>query len=124
MGSIAVDKGLIKLGTQSEFHEQLDPAAIAEHILTTSQDEIAKIIDRMMHPHYPSLWANLPPRVRASVHSRVQARLPRIVHELTKEIGVNIDQLLDVKLMVIGYMEQDPSLANLIFQEMGKRSCG
>jgi uncharacterized membrane protein YheB (UPF0754 family) len=26
-----------------------------------------------------------------------------------------------VKLMVIGYMEEDPTLANMIFQEMGKR---
>jgi len=33
MGSIAVDKGLTKLGTPSEFYEQLDPNAIAEHIL-------------------------------------------------------------------------------------------
>jgi uncharacterized membrane protein YheB (UPF0754 family) len=121
MGSIAVDKGLTKLGTTTEFYQQLDPTAIAEHILLTSRAEIDRIIDRLMQRYYPTVWANVPPSVRSAIHARVEAQLPDIVHELTKEIGVNIDQLLDVKLMVIGYMEEDPTLANMIFQEMGKR---
>lgn len=121
MGSIAVDKGLTKLGTTTEFYQQLDPTAIAEHILLTSRAEIDRIIDRLMQRYYPTVWANVPPSVRSAIQARVEAQLPDIVHELTKEIGVNIDQLLDVKLMVIGYMEEDPTLANMIFQEMGKR---
>ncbi|SHK13641.1 hypothetical protein SAMN05443637_10317 [Pseudonocardia thermophila] len=121
MGSIAVDKGLTKLGTPTEFYEQLDPNAIAEHILATSRAEIDSIVDRLMRTHYPVLWANVPAGVRAAIHARVEAQLPRIVYDLTREIGEHIDQLLDIKLMVIGHMEQDPTLANMIFQEMGRR---
>jgi uncharacterized membrane protein YheB (UPF0754 family) len=121
MGSIAVDKGLTKLGTPTEFYEQLDPTAIAEHILSTSRAEIDGVIDRLMRTYYPMLWANVPPSMRAAIHARVEAQLPRIIYDLTREIGENIDQLLDVKLMVIGYMEDDPTLANMIFQEMGER---
>jgi uncharacterized membrane protein YheB (UPF0754 family) len=121
MGSIAVDKGLMKLGTPTEFYQQLDPNAIADHILNTSRHEIDHIIDRLMMRYYPMLWANVPASVRQAIHARVAAELPDIVHELTKEIGLNIDQLLDIKLMVIGYMEEDPTLANMIFQEMGRR---
>ena len=121
MGSIAVDKGLTKLGTQQEFYEQLDPTAIAEHILIMSKAELDQIIDRLMQRYYPSVWANVPPSVRSAIYGRVQDQLPDIVHGLTAEIGENIDQLLDVKLMVIGYMEEDPTLANMIFQEMGHR---
>lgn len=121
MGSIAVDKGLIKLGTPTEFYQQLDPNAIADHILKTSRHEIDRIVDTLMMRHYPLVWTNLPPAFRQALHSRVASQLPDIVHELTREIGVNIDQLLDIKLMVIGYMEDDPTLANMIFQEMGRR---
>ena len=64
MGSIAVDKGLTKLGTPTEFYEQLDPTAIAEHILRTSRAEIDGVIDRLMRTYYPMLWANVPPSVR------------------------------------------------------------
>jgi uncharacterized membrane protein YheB (UPF0754 family) len=121
MGSIAVDKGLLKLGTATEFYEQLDPTAIAEHILRTSRQEIDRIVDRLMLTYYPTVWANVPTSMRQVIRARVEAQLPDIVHELTREIGVNIDQLFDVKLMVIGYMEKDPTLANMIFQEMGRR---
>jgi uncharacterized membrane protein YheB (UPF0754 family) len=121
MGSIAVDKGLTKLGTPTEFYQQLDPNAIADHILKTSHDEIDLIINRLMMRYYPTLWANLPSSFRTAIHARVAGQLPVIVHELTREIGLNIDQLLDIKLMVIGYMEKDPTLANMIFREMGRR---
>ncbi len=33
MGSIAVDKAIAKIGTPKDFYEQLDPPAIAEHIV-------------------------------------------------------------------------------------------
>jgi uncharacterized membrane protein YheB (UPF0754 family) len=121
MGSIAVDKGLTKLCTPTEFYQQLDPTAIADHILKTSRHEIDRVVDALMMRHYPLLWTNLPPTFRQVMHARVASQLPVIVHELTREIGVHIEQLLDIKLMVIGYMEDDPTLANLIFQEMGRR---
>lgn len=121
MGSIAIDKGLTKLGTQSEFYEQLDPNAISEHLLASSRDEVHEMVDRIMRRHYPAVWANLPEQVRHAVHARVEAQLPEVVSKVTNGIGANIDQLLDVKLMVIGYMEDDPSLANTIFQEIGRR---
>jgi uncharacterized membrane protein YheB (UPF0754 family) len=43
------------------------------------------------------------------------------VHTVTDEIGANIDQLLDVKLMVIRQMEANPALVNRIFLEVGRR---
>jgi hypothetical protein len=121
MGSIAIDKGLTKLGTQAEFYERLDPSAISEHLLVSARDEVHEMVDRIMRRHYPALWANLPDPVRQAVHARVEAQLPDVVSKVTNGIGANIDQLLDVKLMVIGYMEDDPSLANTIFQEIGRR---
>jgi uncharacterized membrane protein YheB (UPF0754 family) len=55
------------------------------------------------------------------VHSRVQEQLPEIVREVTEEICDNIDQLLDVKLMVIRQMEERPELANRVFRDVGER---
>jgi uncharacterized membrane protein YheB (UPF0754 family) len=42
------------------------------------------------------------------------------VRSVTDGIGANIDQLLDVKLMVIRRMEEDPSLAIRVYQEVGE----
>jgi uncharacterized membrane protein YheB (UPF0754 family) len=121
MGSIAADKGLAKLGTPSEFYEELEPDKIAEHILATSQRDIRDVVDRIMLRENAQLWNDLPPRVREAVHARVQAQLPDVVRDVTNEIGTNIDQLLDVKLMVIRKFEANPELATRAFLEIGKR---
>jgi uncharacterized membrane protein YheB (UPF0754 family) len=121
MGSIAVDKGIAKLGSPADFYEQLDPERIAEHIVATSQGDLRELVDRTMEREHPQLWRDLPPRVREGIHARVQRQLPEIVGDITRRIGQNIDHLLDVKLMVIRHMEARPELANRIFTEVGAR---
>jgi uncharacterized membrane protein YheB (UPF0754 family) len=121
MGSIAADKGLAKLGTPGEFYEQLEPEVIAEHILATSRRDIRDVVERIMEREHSQLWHDLPPRVREAVHRRVQQQLPDIVRNVTAEMGSHIDQLLDVKLMVIRKFEENPKLATRAFLEIGQR---
>jgi uncharacterized membrane protein YheB (UPF0754 family) len=121
MGSIAVDKGIAKLGSPKEFYESLEPDAIAEHIVESSRDDIRELVERTMQQERPDLWNELPPRVREAVHDRVQEQLPEVVRSVTDGIGRDIDHLMDVKLMVIRQMEERPELANRIFLEIGRK---
>jgi uncharacterized membrane protein YheB (UPF0754 family) len=121
MGSIAVDKGIAKVGSPAEFYEQLDPEKIAEHILSTARSDMRDVVERIMERQHPQLWHDLPPRVREGVHSRVQDQLPDIVRDVTDEIGNSIDQLLDVKMMVISHIEANPEVANQIYSETGEK---
>jgi uncharacterized membrane protein YheB (UPF0754 family) len=121
MGSIAVDKGIAKLGSPADFYRQLEPEAIAEHILATAREDIRDVVDRIMEREYPDTWPGVPSRVREAVHARVQQQLPEIVRTVTDEIGDHIDQLLDIKLMVIRRIEETPELANRIYLEVGRR---
>lgn len=121
MGSIAVDKGIAKLGSPAEFYDTLDPEKIAAHILATARDDIRALVDRILEREHPQLWREAPAALREAVHARVQERLPAIVQDVTEQIGEHIDQLLDVKLMVIRHVEQRPELVNRIFLEVGDR---
>jgi uncharacterized membrane protein YheB (UPF0754 family) len=121
MGSISVDKGIAKLGSPSEFYEQLDPESIARHILATARDDIRDLVERVLEREHPQLWRDLPPQVREAVHARVQEELPGIVREVTEDIGQNVENLMDVKLMVIRHIDENPELANRIFVEVGDR---
>src|SRR5205814_3634886 len=112
MGSIAVDKGIAKVGSPAEFYEHLDPEKIAAQILASSEADMRDLVERIMEREHPDLWHDLPPRVREAVHRRVQEQLPDIVRDMTVRIGHNIDDLLDVKLMVIRHLEQRPELCN------------
>jgi uncharacterized membrane protein YheB (UPF0754 family) len=121
MGSIAVDKGIAKIGDPGDFYQQLEPDKMAEHILEQARPEIRDTVERVVRREHPQLWQDLPPRVRETVHERVQRQLPEIVRGITDEIGENIDQLLDIKLMVIGHLKERPELANRVFQETGRK---
>lgn len=121
MGSISVDKGIAKLGSPSEFYEQLEPEAIAEHILDTSREDIRELVERILRREHPTLWRDLPPQIQEAVHERVQESLPAIIREVTDDIGHNIEHLMDVKLMVIRHIEANPELANRIFLEVGQK---
>jgi uncharacterized membrane protein YheB (UPF0754 family) len=120
MGSIAVDKAIAKLGTPREFYQQLEPDQIAEHIVTMFEPEIPEMVDMTMRREHPGMWQNVPPRARAAVYARVQQQLPTIVRDITDEIGLHIDQLLDVKLMIVDHFEKNPALVNKIFRDTGK----
>jgi uncharacterized membrane protein YheB (UPF0754 family) len=121
MGSIAVDKGIAKLGGAGDFYEELDPESIAEQILATARGEIHELVERIMERERPQLWHDLPPRLRAAVHARVEEQLPEIVRSITEQIGDHIDELVDLKLMVIHRIEAQPELANRIFLEVGRK---
>jgi uncharacterized membrane protein YheB (UPF0754 family) len=121
-GSIAVDKGIAKLGNASDFYRQLDPEKMADHVLESARRDMRDVVERIIQRENPDLWRDLPPGFRERIHERVQEQLPDIVHGIvTKDIQRNIDQLLDVKLMVIRRMEANPELANRIYTEVGSR---
>ncbi len=119
MGSLSVDSGIAKLGTPAEFFRQLDPEKIAEQIVLSTEAEIPAVVNRVMERERPQLWRDLPDPIRNLVIQRVQDQLPGIVLSLTNEIADHIDQLVDVKLMVIKRF--DPELANRVFLDMGRR---
>jgi uncharacterized membrane protein YheB (UPF0754 family) len=121
MASIAVDKGLAKLGSIHDFYRELEPDAIAEHLAGIAQAEIRDVVDHIMQQENPHLWNDLPPILKEAVFARVRSQLPGIVRHITEEIGANVDQLIDAKLMVIKYFVRHPQLLNELFLTMGRR---
>lgn len=121
MASIAVDKGLAKLGSVADFYRELEPDKLAEHLTEIAEFQIRDIVEEILKREHPQLWYNLPTQVRELIHERVRQQLPEILRELTDELGNNIDQLLDVKQMVIRYFQARPQLLNSVFQVLGAK---
>jgi uncharacterized membrane protein YheB (UPF0754 family) len=121
MASISVDKALSKVGSISDFYQQLEPDKIADHLVATAQAEMRQVVDRIISREHPQLWRDLPPSLKDAVHARVEQELPTIVRGITAEIGQHIDQLIDAKLMVISYFESHPEMMNQMLQEVGHK---
>jgi uncharacterized membrane protein YheB (UPF0754 family) len=121
MGSLAVDVGIAKLGTPAEFFRELDTHRISEQILRSARGQARETVERVMLREHRRLWIEMPEPLRELVYQRVEGQLPEIVNNLTEEIAEHIEQLVDVKLMVIRRFEAEPGLANRVFLDMGGR---
>jgi len=121
MGSIAVDTGLAKLGTITEFYRELGPDVLAAHITESARDDLHDLVTAVIAERHPELWATAPGPVRRLIHRRIDAELPGLMTRVMDEIGGNIEQLVDLKLMVIRHLEADPRLLNQIFLDVGRK---
>jgi len=73
-----------------------------------------------MQQENPQLWNDLPPLIKEAVFARVRSQLPGMVRHITDEIGNNVDQLIDAKLMVISFRPNPPVDAMRIIELVQK----
>lgn len=121
MGSIAVDKGLSRLGGAADFYRQLQPDEIAARLERELSPQVPELVDEAIRARYGGLWDRVPAGAKRSIERRVQDELPAALRRVTVRIGDDVDELLDIKLMVIRRMAERPQLANRVFQEVGER---
>jgi uncharacterized membrane protein YheB (UPF0754 family) len=121
MASICVDKGLAKLGSIRDFMNELDPAGIADQLTLIAGPELRRILDSIMERENPELWRDLPPAMKQVVYQRLEQKLPEITHHAMADVQQNIDDLIDVKLMCVGYLRENPVILKDIIYELGEK---
>lgn len=121
MASICVDKGLSRLGSIRDFLTELDPDAIADQLVLVAEPELRSMLDELMTREHPELWAQLPPQLQEIVYQRVRQRLPEIAHTAMHAIEENIDDLIDIKLMVVGRLRENPEILRDIIYNLGAK---
>jgi hypothetical protein len=85
----------------------------------TGRPLLRPMVDSLMAREHPQLWADLPPRLKELVYRQLEARFPEITQRAFAQIGDNIDQLVDIKLLAVGHMRRHPELLKYIFYSMG-----
>ena len=122
MAAISVDATISKIGTVREIFQQIDPKVLATHIVHSVEPRIEEYVDEMMLKEYPTFWENLPAAARKMVYDRVRKSTPQLVDNLVEDVSDNIEDLLDIKGMVIERLASDKELLNRIFIECGGSS--
>ncbi len=120
MAAISVDATISKIGTVREIFQQIDPKVLATHIVHSVEPRIEEYVDEMMLKEYPTFWENLPASARKMVYDRVRKSTPQLVDNLVEDVSDNIEDLLDIKGMVIERLASDKELLNRIFIECGE----
>ncbi|MEX0604948.1 MAG: hypothetical protein WD623_05105 [Marinobacter sp.] len=120
MAAISVDTTISKIGTVNEIFDQIDPQVLAAHIVHSVEPRTEEYVDELMLQEYPTFWENLPATARRMVYDRVRKSTPRLVDNLVGDVSNNIEDLLDIKGMVIDRLAADKKLLNKIFLECGE----
>jgi len=120
MAAISVDATISKIGTVQEIFQQIDPKLLATHIVHSVDPRTEEYVDEIMLKEYPTFWENLPASARKMVYDRVRKSTPQLVDNLVEDISDNVEDLLDIKSMVIERLSADKQLLNRIFLECGQ----
>lgn len=117
LASIAVDTVIGQVATMKDLIAEMEPEVIAAYVAETQGDEIREIMDRILTEEYPDLWGALPGPAKNALYKRIEAELPSVLAATLEQVGEYVDRLLNVKLMVVRFLEEQPEVMNRLIAE-------
>jgi uncharacterized membrane protein YheB (UPF0754 family) len=121
MAGIVVDNALAKLADLSELFQAMEPDKIAEHIVSNIDGRIEDYIDEVMRENHALLWERVPLMVRRRVYARTRRQLPEVMDNIVEDMAANIEQLVDLRDMVVRMMRANKALVVRVFTEVGAK---
>ena len=121
MASISVDSTLARLSSMSDVLEQVEPEVITRHVVRSIEPWVEWYTKDVLFELYPRLWKLIPEPVKQRIYQQVKDNLNRVVDALMEDMRADIEELFDLKQMVIDKLAQDRRLLNRIFLECGEK---
>ena len=119
MGKITTETTLSKLGTLYEVIQSMDPNQLSLFLYKQIEPNTEEYVDWVMLEENPSVWKVVPKAVKKYFYSSVQDNLPDIINDMVSEISEKIEELVDIKNVVVSKLVEDKSLVNKIFLNCG-----
>lgn len=120
MASKAVDMMLGKLIDLQEQFAQIDPEIVANEMAPQLEGLSRKIINEAMEEHMPLVWKTLPKTRKEKIFQDAANEFPHAIEIIMNEIKDHIEELFDVKSMVVQELTTNKKLLNYIFLKVGK----
>ncbi|WP_296052462.1 DUF445 domain-containing protein [uncultured Alteromonas sp.] len=121
MAEIEVELVLGKLLSVEELAGRLDPKALTQAIEHRLHQVVRKIVNEVMEASAPQLWAALPVQGKNLVYRRIEDDIPYVVTKMVEDFQHNVNEILDIKELVVEQLVNSPELINEIFLRSGER---
>jgi len=120
MSKISVDLWTTKLINVKEMFSKIKPEAVAEE-MRPEFDRIAKeMMEEVMEDQMPQIWAKVPQAAKKIVYGRMSKDLPIIIADIMQDVKDNIEDVFDLKTMIVQRLTTDKAMMNEIFLKCGK----
>lgn len=119
MAAIACDTMTARLISPREIFGRLDPEQVAREIERPLLDDVEAITNDVMNQYQPRLWEMMPETFRRMVITRIKAEAPAVVKQIMQDVKDHVDDVFDLKAMVVSNLVRQKPLLNRIFREAG-----
>jgi uncharacterized membrane protein YheB (UPF0754 family) len=119
MAEIVVDRIISKIGTVEELFHEMEPTKIATHMSSALVERAEEFTDEIMLECSAVLWENLPQGFKKRVYIRVRRHIPLVIDNLVQDLNEHIDELMDIKEMIVNRLVADKALMVRVFKEVG-----
>lgn len=120
MAAIMHDTLTARLIQPDEIVGRLDPVLAARVLEPDLIKVLDKIVEEVMGEIRPGLWEGLPQPVKRALIQRVRNDLPGTIAAMLREVQDNLDEVFDLKAMMVTQLSNDRALLNKIFQQAGR----
>jgi uncharacterized membrane protein YheB (UPF0754 family) len=103
-----------------EIFARLDPAQVAKEIEQPLLRVVEDVTREVMETYQPRLWEMLPNSAQQLLLKRVQAEAPKAITKIMREIADNIEDVLDLKHMVVTNLVRDKALLNRLIRDISR----
>ena len=117
MASIAIDSITTTVLTPEELFARIDPDELTRELKGPLHAAAEQIVDGIMVEYQPRLWAALPATAKRAVIASVEQRVPAATRNMLAQLSENLDQVFDLKHMVVSNLVRDKRVLNRMFQE-------
>ncbi len=120
MAATATEMLTNNLVDPKEIFARLDPAQVAKEIEQPLLRVVEDVTREVMEQYQPRLWEVLPNTAQRMLLKRVQAEAPRAITKIMGEIAENIEDVLDLKHMVVTNLMRDKALLNRLIRDISR----
>lgn len=117
MASIAIDSITTTVLKPEELFVRIDPEELARELEGPLHDAAEEIAEGIMIEYQPRLWAAMPAPAKRAVIAGIERRAPVAMRNMMTQLSENLDQVFDLKHMVVSNLVHDKRVLNRVFQE-------
>jgi uncharacterized membrane protein YheB (UPF0754 family) len=121
MATIACDLMTSRLISRGEIFRRIDPHRVAREIEAPMLATVEAITREVAAQYQPGLWEVLPERAREAIVRRIKDESPAVVARIMQDMQRNIENVFDLKDMVVRSLMRDKTLLNRVFREAGHK---
>lgn len=119
MAEKSVDLIVGKLVNMRDQFNKLDAKIVAQEMGPSLERLSRKVTKEILASKFPMVWKLMPKKRKEIIHARVRKELPKVVSLVMNDVQEHLDELFDLKAMVVNQLLLDKGLLNEIFLKVG-----